>query len=299
MATSQQQPEHILTQEQVESFYDNGYLHLKNILPTDTQELAESIINKWVNKKINTWAKKGLLNEKFHQLPLETRFYQAWLAAGKPHYVPRITRGVFTESMLQLLMNRTLIAIASEILGSINLAAIYGYHCRPILPTRHFPDINSDYLNTPWHQDDQYLPDSASKAFVVFWIPLVDVDESNSCLCVAAGHHRDKIYENHKIGLFCSIDQEVIKNFKNITPIRMKKGDLLCMHQRLPHYSMQNTTETIRWSFDMRYRKLAESDPAPDYGFICSHTDKSRVNTLNAEQLLKAFDEFAEKHHVA
>jgi hypothetical protein len=47
-----------------------------------------------------------------------------------------------------------------------------------------------DGAETPWHQDDAYLPGDVDRARISIWMPLQRVNEENGCLGYIAGSHK-------------------------------------------------------------------------------------------------------------
>ena len=87
------------------------------------------------------------------------------------------------------------------------------------------------------HQDSTFLytePESA----VGFWVALEDANKDNGCLWVAPGGHKGPLRK-----LFTKIDNVMtLKTLDNTpfeettTPLEVKKGSLVLLHGRLPHY---------------------------------------------------------------
>ena len=100
------------------------------------------------------------------------------------------------------------------------------------------------------HQDSTFLytePDSV----VGFWVALEDANENNGCLWVAPGGHKGPLRN-----LFTRIDNKMkmIKLNKKpfeetLTSVQVKKGTLILLHGRLPHYSRENKSDKSRHAY--------------------------------------------------
>ena len=100
------------------------------------------------------------------------------------------------------------------------------------------------------HQDSTFLytePESA----VGFWFALEDANKSNGCLQVASGGHRGPLRK-----LFKKVDGKMkmldINNEEfpeTDTFVEVKKGALVLLHGRLPHYSCENTSPNSRHAY--------------------------------------------------
>lgn len=277
-----------LSAEQIHFFDEQGYLVIPQAVPDTLLQQIEIPAKKWVDRLVNKWNREGLLHDKFTSLPFDTRLYEAWKAAGKPNYNPRLTKEVVSEEIFHFITDNLFINIAKSLSRCEDLFAIKLFHFRPKLPSGLAPDGRNRYIDTPWHQDVQYHPYAhENPKLMVMWTPLVDVDEAKSCLQVAAGCHRSAVYENVKVENYCSIKQEDLAHLSNFTNVPLKRGDLLIMNAKLPHRALPNLTEKIRWSIDVRYEGLEKPEQEQrNYGFICAHHDASRINH-SYEQYLK------------
>ena len=102
------------------------------------------------------------------------------------------------------------------------------------------------------HQDSTFLytePESA----VGFWVALEDASIDNGCLWVAPGGHKGPLRK-----LFTKIDNVMtLKTLdktpfeETTTPLEVKKGSLVLLHGRLPHYSCENTSNKSRHAYTL------------------------------------------------
>ena len=50
----------------------------------------------------------------------------------------------------------------------------------------------------------------------------------------------------------------------------MRRGSVLFMHRRTKHASLPNTSDDIRWSFDLRYQPIGQPTGRPWFpSFVC------------------------------
>ena len=102
------------------------------------------------------------------------------------------------------------------------------------------------------HQDSTFLytePDSV----VGFWVALEDANVDNGCLWVASGGHRGPLRKlftkrNNKMKMI-TLDETPFE--KITTPIEVKKGTLILLHGRLPHYSKENISDNSRHAYTL------------------------------------------------
>lgn len=265
-----------LTPEQCEFFNRNGYLHVSGFVPESLLNNTQRSIEKWVDRAIHRWIKKGRLSHDFADLPFDLRLYRAWEAAQKPPYKESLTKEIASAEVFNMLAYSGFVDLVQDLLGGNNIQSLAGYMCRPKLPSRAFP------IDTPWHQDAQchVYRKTHDANFITIWIPFMDVDETNACLQVSeASHISKRLFEDAKNGtIHYSIHPEHSDQFTNLRAIPMKRGDALCLHQLVAHRSLPNHTDRMRWSLDIRFERFdSYLAPAPRRGFICAHEDPTKI----------------------
>ena len=107
----------------------------------------------------------------------------------------------------------------------------------------------------PWHQDSQYYgaPTRALKVITVT-VPLVDVTEDNGCLWMAPGSHTWELWPGtpgHELNQ--KFEASVRENNVPTVACPMNAGDVMPFSNLTFHTSFKNTSQTIRWTVDLRY----------------------------------------------
>ena len=102
------------------------------------------------------------------------------------------------------------------------------------------------------HQDSTFLytkPESA----VGFWVALEDATIENGCLWVARRRHKGPLRK-----LFTKINGNMQMITLDSTPfektdtaVKVKKGSLVLLHGRLPHYSCENKSKKSRHAYSL------------------------------------------------
>jgi ectoine hydroxylase-related dioxygenase (phytanoyl-CoA dioxygenase family) len=104
------------------------------------------------------------------------------------------------------------------------------------------------------------------------WLPLTDATEANGCLCIIPGSHR------HGLVTHCPrpgnhIPDQLLGG--QAVPLPVKRGAVLLFHHLTKHASLTNTSDGIRWSFDLRYQPIGQPTGRPAFpGFVA----RSRKN---------------------
>jgi ectoine hydroxylase-related dioxygenase (phytanoyl-CoA dioxygenase family) len=239
----------VLSAEQRNSFLVNGHLHLEQCICSAFLDTVQLLLEEWVDRTISNWKVRGVIAENFSRCNFDTRLYTAWLASNKVYLSPN-------ESLSELniageLLRDKFLAISTQLLGSDNTAPLEGSFFRAKLPEHDFSSI-------PWHQDAQCFDPITDADFVTLWIPLVDIGESNSCLEIADIDLDRGTYEPcYPEGApYVGMQAFDIDKLVNKRKMLMRRGDILCIHKYLPHRSLGNETDKIRWSLDIRYQSV-------------------------------------------
>ncbi|WP_135553847.1 phytanoyl-CoA dioxygenase family protein [Paenibacillus cymbidii] len=153
----------VLTQEQIDFYRQNGFLHVENALTEDeVDELAsymdeamEETDGKSVHNSRNNGSYYRVLNQKVNT-------WRDHAGMGRYATHPRISR------------------MALELSGA-NGIRLFHDHALWKMP--------QDSKPTPWHQDFPYWPMNESGALSA-WIPMHDVDEHNGCMMFVPGSHK-------------------------------------------------------------------------------------------------------------
>ncbi|KAL8619571.1 hypothetical protein ACOMHN_019627 [Nucella lapillus] len=97
------------------------------------------------------------------------------------------------------------------------------------------------------------------------WIPFLDATRENGCMEVVRGGHLAGRVANHtgcwEDTLFLSLDEEEMTNTlgvdmeKDVVCCQVPYGGILLLSNLLPHRSLPNVSNDIRWSVDLRWQR--------------------------------------------
>ena len=59
-----------------------------------------------------------------------------------------------------------------------------------------------------------------------------------------------------------------------------KAGSMIMFSNMLPHGSLVNCTDTIRWSMDLRYQKTGEPSPRPEWPNLIARSRNPGAETI-------------------
>jgi len=113
---------------------------------------------------------------------------------------------------------------------------------------------NTLVQNTAWHQDQGVVrPDADESEILTVWIAITDATLENGCLQVVPYSHLGGITQH------CTYDTLTIPTqllSGEPKPLPVKSGSAIFMHSLTQHASLPNVSDTIRWSFDLRYQLI-------------------------------------------
>ena len=218
----------------------------------------------------------------YEELPFADRLIAIYQESGKVHAqyfdfsLPQANVQPDTPfwagpAVFRMLTNERLLNAVESILGG----EIYSnpvQHVRLKPPERLTP-VNQEtgrvqLGKTPVHQDHGVvLPEADETQMLTVWFPLMDVDVKNGCLCVWPASHKRGLIDHCPTTKGLTVPGKLLDG--KAVPMVMKKGDVVLMHKQTLHASYSNNSDTIRWSFDLRYNPIGQPTGRPAFpGFV-------------------------------
>jgi len=146
---------------------------------------------------------------------------------------------------------------------------------------------------TPWHQDNGVITEDAdSTEMITVWLPLGDTDPANGCLMVKPRRHLEGVLPHCPGDSPMGVRRGGIGGLAipglylqgETVDVPMAAGDVLFMHRRTPHAAHRNTSDHLRWSFDLRYQPTGQpSGRAIFPGFVARSATDPRSELHDAE----------------
>ncbi len=112
------------------------------------------------------------------------------------------------------------------------------------------PDAEDEHSDIPWHQDNGYGR-LEPMTDVTLWVPLVDTDESNGCLRVLPGSHRQGLLEHGAAGVNPVLREAACGNEGQ--PLPLAAGEGVAFSGLTLHGSGPNRSSRPRPAFYVRY----------------------------------------------
>lgn len=247
-----------LTAEQIETYHRDGVLLLRDVVSQAARDRITALFQKIVDDYAHDLFDSGELSQLYEELPFDRRW--AAIRAEVPAARPVVWRRVLIDPAVhQLWAEPGLLGAARSILGP-EIRAYHLFNGRPREP-------NAPNQTIDWHQDAFNCEDwaEADSRILTFWIPLVPVDTTSGCLAVVPGSHRQGVLPKvtDEFGITRLRDTPDLSAVQR--PVPMQPGDALVFNELVLHRSLDNVSDRVRWSIDIRFsgNERAHQEKAP------------------------------------
>lgn len=270
----QPQPPRGLSAAELEHYHTHGYVVVRAVLTADDFRDIEREYTELIDVKAAELAAAGTIQDPAAGEPFASRLAriadqcsdQAMTEQIAPFGLTLDTMYALRPGVFKLFFSpRLLKAIESVVGPEITLNPIQ--HLRPYLPSR---DAGKSQTQAGaaalalWHQDQGVTREEADASEILTcWIPLVDVSSASGCLQVLPGKVEGGLLPHVKTGAGTTIDPRLIAPNTEGVSCEMKRGDLLFINRFTPHRGQVNTTDTVRWSIDLRFQKTGTPTGRP------------------------------------
>lgn len=263
-------------------FDELGYVVVEGLLDEDTLRAIEDDYAAALDAFVAEQRAAGRLHDAYADLPFQQRLIKI-IGAGiswSQHFDISLPQGGIrrdtpihtTEAMFNVLTHPRLLDAVEAFIGPEILSNPI-QHVR-IKPPEHVVPAdqrNGMLIRVGWHQDQGVaLPEVDQTEMLTVWLAITDATVENGCLCVAPGSHRAGL-SPHCPGAGPAGDLQIPSRFIGNRPIPapVKRGGALFMHRLTQHASLRNTSNGIRWSFDLRYQPIGQPTGRPAFpGFV-------------------------------
>ena len=246
-----------LTEAQISSFHEDGYLRLENVL--DASDL-QPVIDEY-SEIIDERAQKLYAEGKVSSLHEDESFTRRLLLLAKE--VPEVATNLDImqargEATFNFLKNPKILDVAESLCGS-EIVCNPIQHIRAVLPHR-----ATGGSPTHFHQDIGVCwPDTDPYFMLTVWVPVVDATLENGCLAVLPGSHKYGLRQ-HAYTPGLNVPEEERPPIKS-EPLPVPAGGLILFHNYTLHHALPNESDEVRWSFDLRYHDAYMPSGRPFY----------------------------------
>lgn len=251
----------MLSKSQVDQYFTDGFLIVEDLFsPSELQPVMDEIDTivddlatrlKAAGKISNTHADKGFYDRL-------TALEQEYKGAAVLVHI----NGWLGPRLARLWSSPRLLDIIEQFIGP-DIAGHPVWNIRSKTP-------DTRLMTVPWHQDTAYLGEGAETTLQpTAWIPFLDANAVNGGLQVLRGGHRPGSVVQHRLentvgdrkSWYLYIDESDLPPGDVVT-CEMKLGSVLFLNQLIPHRSLENRSDKVRWSVDLRWQdpKLPSGD---------------------------------------
>ncbi|GAB3756591.1 phytanoyl-CoA dioxygenase family protein [Microlunatus parietis] len=234
----------------------------------------------------------GMISSTYAELPFADRVNAVFAESGRDHTqhfdfsLPQGGTKPDTPlwvgpAVFALLRNAAILDVIESIIGP-EIWSNPVQHVRLKVPEHLMPPDpetgRPKNVATPWHQDNGVITEDADDTeLVTVWLPLGDTDPANGCLMVKPRRHREGLLPHcpgnspmgARRGGVGGLAIPGIHLGGETLDLPMAAGDVLFMHRRTPHAAHRNTSDHLRWSFDLRYQPIGQPSGRDAYpGFV-------------------------------
>ena len=275
-----------LSAREVAQFHEQGYLVVEDVLTDEDIQVIRDGYAVRLGEVAERLVAAGRLTETFADLPFAERYIAILNEAPDFYQHLNISlplendfpadADMFTGSaVFHLLTNPRLLDVVESIIGS----EIYSnpvQHIRIKPPVKDLPQAVSTYSNigsTTWHQDQGALMDEADETqLLTVWVAITEATTENGCLIAIPRSHKKQELTLHCPGKNVSAENYIptgLLAMADIVPLPVGRGGVVLLHQYTEHSALANQTDTIRWSFDLRYHPTGQPTGRPAFpGFV-------------------------------
>jgi phytanoyl-CoA hydroxylase len=270
-----------LTEEQVQSFSEEGVLVVENVLTPDDLAPVIAEYEAWIDRRARELQAEGKLVD-LHEGESFTRRFASFYVQS-----PEIEKGL---DIMQARGPAIFAFLANErLLDAVEYLVGPEITCSPIQHIRAKPPaaISSSgpgFYNVPWHQDAGVTWEEADDSDIVTcWVAVVDATVENGCMEVLPGVFKHGFLEHQAEG-GTTIRPHLLPDVTP-RPVPVRQGGVVFMHRHTPRRSTSNLTDEVRWSIDLRYQKTGTPTGRPFHPdfVVRSRANPAAVLTNHAE----------------
>ena len=276
-----------LTETQVQRFQDEGYLVVEHVLDEATIEAVRVEYAALLDAVSAQLFAEGKVSDTYRHLPFGERYTRLLFEYPKIFdrldiSLPLDNEGKPTEAkahtgpaVFRMLTHARLLDVVESILGpEIYSNPVQHVRIKPPRKAVRADIVENSYVsNTTWHQDQGALLDEANDTQVLtVWVAITDATLENGCLVSIPSSHKRNMLTLHCPGKGIAAENYIpgpLLETRKATPLPVARGGIILFHRYTEHAAYPNKTDSIRWSFDLRYNPVGQPTGRPAFpGFV-------------------------------
>jgi len=288
----------MLSSAQLGQFEQDGFLIIENAV--DQPDL-HALYTEYASLVDSVGEARGHAIDDWHTLSFEEKFTR--LVAADPDAYEHLdislpmrdnideSAGIHTgPAVFNLLNHPRILDIAESILGP-ELFSNPVQHVRikpPESLLNHAGRGNSNLSRTGWHQDAAVVvADAEQVPILTVWVAVTDATPEMGCMQAIRGSHQWERLSKHcpgKDGVGEIFIPDALLAEHQPVNLSVKAGGVVILNRRTWHGAGPNTSNKLRWSFDLRYQPPGLHTGRTCFpGFLARSATKPRQVLSSAE----------------
>lgn len=255
----------MLTRSQVDAFRSDGFLVVEDVLGREVLDPVRREYAAILDRLWQGWQDVPALDDA--GTGFEARLIAAY-RAGLDWFQPmdislpgdRIAADTpmhFGPAVFDMITAPRLLDLVEDLIGAeITSNPIQHVRIKPPARELRTGEVRAHVGGTDWHQDRAVaLEEADATEMVTVWIAVTDATVENGCLQVVP-------QAGQKMLPHCPKTQTAIADGVLDTsaarPLPVGAGGVVILDPMVPHASLANLSDGIRWSFDLRYNRTGQ-----------------------------------------
>ena len=292
---------HMLSKDQIDSFYTEGYLLVPEVLePSDLDPVRQEYAAV-LDQAATDLVGMGELSSAYSHLSFEDRytamitecpgvFYYLGISLPldyetlDPHWIRLHTGPAF----FGLVTNPKLLDVVESVIGpEIALNPVQQTRMKP--PQRLLSSSLAEYSNvgaTTWHQDFGAVMDEAAETeMLTVWTAVTDATEEMGCLAVMPCSHQAEELSLHCPGVLNPAENYIPHQILDRhgvppKPLPCTAGSVVLLSRWTEHGALPNLSDQLRWSFDLRYQPVGRPTGRPAFPTFTARSNAEPESVL-------------------
>lgn len=262
----------MLNQTQIEDFKRHGFLVVDDVV-TDALPAVRSEYETVLDGLWQEWLQEGRVTDTPHFEDRIVAAYRAGCEYFQPLDISLPTGAVAPdepmhtgEATFKMMRHPKLLDLVEDLIGpEITSNPIQHVRIKPPAIDMRDGEMRAHITKTLWHQDRGVTQEVADETnMITVWIAVTDATTQNGCLQVLEGSHsRDDLMPHCPLPQIGIPDEFIDES--DVKPLPVKAGGVVIFHPMCAHSSLENKTDGIRWSFDIRFNKTGQPTGRPQF----------------------------------
>lgn len=261
----------MLTTQQIDDFNRNGYLIIEGLVDEETvldpiraeyTDKLRTLCRRWAHaKRIPLAAASGNFHQMVHAaVEAGLDYFQPLDISLPPGSIQPDTPFHAGPAVFNLMTYRPLLDKIESLLGQeLTSNPIQHVRLKPPLKSLVGSEDRPHIIRTDWHQDRGVtLEDADESRMITVWLAVTDANENNGCLQVIPGSHKNQMLDHCPSAGQLRIPESQFDESAAVA-LPIPAGAAILFHPHTIHRSLDNHSDEVRWSFDLRYNVTGDS----------------------------------------